>query len=99
MSQNALNLVKWDENQIMDDQTPNTTRIFRLFRKLAKSDRQSAEETHELVELINNMAGSNVIERLEAKIDVQNTKYNVLIWMVGSFGAAIIIVLTILALK
>ncbi len=50
----------------MNDQIPNTTRVFRLFRKLVKNDRQSSEETHELVELINNMAGSNVIERLKA---------------------------------
>lgn len=42
------------------------------------------------------MAGSNVIERLEAKFDVQNakidavnSKYTVLIWMIGFAGVVI----------
>ena len=77
----------------MSEQQPDATRIFSLLRKLAKEGRQSAEETHELVELIKSMAASNVIERLESKIDAQhdglNTKYTVLIWAIGFAGLVI----------
>lgn len=77
----------------MSEKQPDATRIFSLLRKLSKDGRQSAEETHELVELIETMAASNVIERLESKIDVQiaalNTKYTVLIWAIG-FASVII---------
>ncbi len=77
----------------MNDQTPNTTRMFSLFRKLVKDGKQSAEETHELVELIETMAGTNVIERLESKMDAKmdalNTKYTVLIWAIGFAGLVI----------
>ncbi len=77
----------------MNDQTPNTTRMFLLFRKLVKDGEQSAEETHELVELIETMAGTNVIERLESKMDAKmdalNTKYTVLIWAIGFAGLVI----------
>ncbi len=83
----------------MNDQIPNTTRVFRLFRKLVKHGRQSSEETHELVELINNMAGSNVIERLEAKMDAQNNileaKFTSIIWTIGIASGALGLLLTI----
>ncbi len=73
----------------MNDQTTNTTRIFSLFRKLVKDGKQSAEETHELVELIETMAETNVTERLEAKMDALNSKYTVLIWAIGFAGLVI----------
>lgn len=94
----------------MDDQIPNATRIFFLLRKLAKGGKQSSEETHELVELIETMAATNVIERLESKMDAQNntleskltsmekiqsSHYKQLIWVVGSVGGAIALILTI----
>ncbi len=63
--------------------------MFSLFRKLVKDGKQSAEETHELVELIETMAGTNVIERLESKMDALNTKYTVLIWAIGFAGLVI----------
>lgn len=73
----------------MSEKQPDATRIFSLLRKLSKDGRQSAEETHELVEFIKTMAASNVIERLESKIDAVNTKYTVLIWAIG-FASVII---------
>ena len=73
----------------MSEKQPDATRIFSLLRKLSKDGRQSAEETHELVELIETMAATNVIERLESKIDAVNTKYTVLIWAIG-FASVII---------
>ena len=60
-----------------------------LFRKLVKGGKQSAEEVHELIELIEIMAGTNVTERLEAKMDALNSKYTVIIWMIGFAGLAI----------
>lgn len=96
MSRNDSESGEWDEKQIMNDRTSNTTRIFRLLRKSAREGKLSAEETHELVELSSSMAGSNVIERLEtnfdvqnAKIDAVNSKYTVLIWMTGFAGVVI----------
>lgn len=78
---------------MISEQQSDATRIFSLLQKLAKEGRQSAEETHELVELIESMAASNVIERLESKIDAQhdalNTKYTVLIWAIGFAGLVI----------
>ncbi len=87
----------------MDDQVSNATRLFSLLRKLSKEGKQSAEETHELVELIETMASTNLIERLESKMDVQNakidiqnakidavtSKYTVLIWAI-SFASLVI---------
>lgn len=73
----------------MSEKQPDATRIFLLLWKLLKDGRQSAEETHELVEFIKTMAASNVIERLESKIDAVNTKYTVLIWAIG-FASVII---------
>ena len=73
----------------MSESQPDATRVFSLLRKLSKDGRQSAEETHELVELIETMAATNVIERLESKIDAVNTKYTVLIWAIG-FASVII---------
>ncbi len=35
------------------------------------------------------MAGTNVTERLEAKMDALNSKYTVIIWMIGIAGLAI----------
>ena len=71
----------------MDESQPDTARAFSLLRKLAKDGKQPAEETHELVELIETMASANVIQRLETKIDAVNdtvnTKYTVLIWAIG----------------
>ena len=59
----------------MSDQRPDATRAFSLLRRLAKGTKLSAEEVHELVEVINTMSGSNVI----AKIDAQNARLDVLI--------------------
>lgn len=94
----------------MDGQTPDATRIFSLLRKLAKGGKQSAEETHELVELIETMAATNVIERLESKMDAQNNtlevkltsleknqdaRYKMLAWVIGIVGGVITVVISI----
>ncbi len=73
----------------MSKSQPDTTRMFSLLRKLSKDGKQSAEETHEFIELIETMAATNVIERLESKIDAVNTKYTVLIWAIG-FASVVI---------
>ena len=77
----------------MSEQQPDATRIFSLPWKLSKDVKLSSEETHELVELIETIAATNVIERLESKIDAQhdalNTKYTVLIWAIGFAGLVI----------
>lgn len=73
---------------------------------MAKDGKQSAEEIHELVELIENMASVNLVNQLGAKIDVQNAKlssmeksqnfhYKLLAWMIGIIGGAITVILTI----
>lgn len=80
----------------MDESQPDSTRAFSLLRRLAKEGKQSAEETHELIELIEAMASANLVRQLGAKIDAQsekidavNTKYMVLIWAIGFAGAVI----------
>ena len=59
----------------MSDQRPDATRAFSLLRRLAEDTKLSAEEVHELVEVINTMSGSNVI----AKIDAHNARLDALI--------------------
>lgn len=82
----------------MDESPPDATRVFSFLRTLAKGEKQSAKETHELVELIRDMASANIISRLESKMDAmkesQDTKldelgktvdknYRILFWVVG----------------
>lgn len=84
----------------MNESQPDATRALSLFRKLSKGGNQTAEETHELVELIVSMASSNLVSQLGAKIDELNEKlvsleksqtatYIGLIWAVG-FASLII---------
>lgn len=54
----------------MDELQPDATRAFSLLRKLAEDGKQSAEETHELIELIEAMASANLVSQLGAKIDI-----------------------------
>ena len=86
----------------MDELPPDSTRIFSFLRTLAKGEKQSAEETHELVELIRNMASENIISRLEAKFDSQSEKidtlktlYTAMIWVVGIVGTSITIAIAL----
>ena len=58
----------------MDESQPDATRAFSLLRKLAKDGKQSAEETHELIELIETMASVNLVSQLGAKIDTLTTQ-------------------------
>lgn len=51
---------------------PDATRTFSLFRNLNKGENQTAEETHELVELIRDMASTNLVTQLGTKIDTTN---------------------------
>ncbi|MYD55936.1 MAG: hypothetical protein F4246_02850 [Rhodothermaceae bacterium] len=51
-----------------------------------------ADEANQLVEILNEMASieaAKIVERLESKIDAQNTKYSVLIWAIGFAGVVI----------
>ena len=94
----------------MDEPLPDATRAFSLLRTLAKGEKHSAENTHELLELIRNMASANIISRLESKMDAmkesQDTKldelektvdknYKFLFWVVGIVGAAITIAIAL----
>ena len=76
---------------------PDSTRVFSFLRILAKGEKQSAEKTHELIEL-----SENIISRLEAKFDSQSEKidtlktlYTAMIWVVGIVGAAITIAIAL----
>ena len=91
----------------MSDQRPDATRAFSLLRRLAKDAKLSAEEIHELVEIINTMSGSNVIakidaqnarldalvESMNAKLDSQNSKYTTLITIVSIVGGLVSLIL------
>ena len=51
-----------------------------------------ADEANQLVEILNEMTSieaAKIVERLESKIDAQNTKYSVLIWAIGFAGVVI----------
>ncbi len=58
----------------MEEQRPESIRSFVLLRKLSEGKTLSPEETHELLENQYNMAGSNVITKIEA----QNAKMDAL---------------------
>ena len=80
----------------MNELQTGATRAFSLLRRLVKDGKQSAEETHEFIELIEAMASANLVRQLGAKIDAQNekidtinSKYTVLIWTIG-FASLII---------
>ncbi|MCY4232212.1 MAG: hypothetical protein OXE59_00485 [Bacteroidetes bacterium] len=47
------------------------------------------DESVEFTEYIFNMVPIKIVSRLKSKIDAQNTKYNLLIWMIGA-GIAIL---------
>lgn len=64
------------------------TRATRLLRKTALT----ADQANQLVEILNEMTSieaAKIMERLESKIDAQNTKYSVLIWAIGFAGVVI----------
>jgi len=64
------------------------TRATRLLRKTALT----ADQANQLVEILNEMTSieaAKIVERLESKIDAQNTKYSVLIWAIGFAGVVI----------
>ena len=75
----------------MDEQRPESVRTFVLLRKLSEEKTLTPEDTHELLENHYNMAGSNVIAkievhiaRLEALIESMNARQDAL---VGSMNA------------
>ncbi|MCY3629152.1 MAG: hypothetical protein OXI05_04950 [Bacteroidota bacterium] len=86
-----------------DNSTPIenlTTRAFVLLRKLVKTGRWSEAETIEYVEIQKEMPSAN----FESKLDVlnetlkaQNTKYNVLIWVIGGATVVLSTVITLLS--
>ncbi len=51
----------------MEEQRPEAVRTFALLRKLSGKEMLSPEETHELLENQYNMAGLNVITKIEAQ--------------------------------
>ncbi|MCY4673296.1 MAG: hypothetical protein OXD43_05945 [Bacteroidetes bacterium] len=64
----------------------DSTEAYELLRKTGLK----GDEAFKLFNIIGDMASTNLISRLEskidvqnAKIDVQNAKYNVLIWVIG----------------
>ena len=70
----------------MDEQRPESVRTFVLLRKLSEEKTLTPEETHELLENHYNMAGSNVIAkievhiaRLEALIESMNARQDALV--------------------
>ena len=70
----------------MDEQRPESVRTFVLLRKLSEEKTLTPEETHELLENHHNMAGSNVIAkievhiaRLEALIESMNARQDALV--------------------
>ena len=52
----------------MDEQRPESVRTFVLLRQLSEGKTLTPEETHELLENHYNMAGSNIIARIEVQI-------------------------------
>lgn len=56
----------------MTESQPDATRAFSLLRRMNKDGNQDAEETHELIELIRDMASTNLATQLGAKIDTAN---------------------------
>ena len=71
-------------------ETPEFTRIVELLQDAGLKDRKAVE----LAERMSNIASQNTIaqfaskldaglEGLRAELDAQNSKYNVLIWMIG----------------
>ncbi len=67
------------------------SRISQLLRK----SELDPDEANELTERISTMASANIISRLESKIDSQNTKYNVLIWVIGTSTVLLSLVITL----
>ncbi len=74
------------------------SRISQLLRK----SELDPDEANELTERISTMASANIISRLESKIDSQNTKidaqttkYNVLIWVIGTSTILLSLVITL----
>ena len=70
----------------MDEQRPESVRSFVLLRQLSKGKTLTSEETHELLENHYNMAGANVIARIEtqisrldAHIQAMNAKHDALV--------------------
>ncbi len=63
--------------------TPQTgsdnERMYRLLRDLGLKD----GDPYFVMETLQNMAADNLIARFEAKLDAQNTKFNLLLWMLG----------------
>ena len=70
----------------MDESPPDATRVFLLLRTLAKGEKQSAEDTHELIELIRNMASENTISQIKAELNALNVKFQILIWAITFAG-------------
>ncbi|MCY4672360.1 MAG: hypothetical protein OXD43_01100 [Bacteroidetes bacterium] len=64
----------------------DNTEAYELLRKTGLTD----VEAFKLIDIIGDMASTNIIARLESKMDAQNAKidsqtekYNVLIWVIG----------------
>ena len=70
-------------------QDPNSNLEFSRIAHLLRKFGLKPDEANELTERIGNMASSNIVSRLESKIDAQNTKYNILIWAIGFAGLVI----------
>ena len=70
----------------MDERRPESVRTFVLLRRLSEGKTLTPEETHELLENHYNMAGANVIakietqiSRLDAHIQSMNAKHDALV--------------------
>ena len=70
----------------MDERRPEAVRTFVLLRRLSEGKTLTPEETHELLENHYNMAGSNLIakietqiSRLDAHIQSMNAKHDALV--------------------
>ena len=83
----------------MSESQPDATRAFSLLRKLDRDGDHTAEETHELVELVRTMASENLISRFEAKFDAQrdmlDARYKGIIWTIGIVGGALGVLITV----
>ena len=54
-------------------------RLYRLLCDLGLKD----GDPYFVMETLQNMAADNLIARFEAKLDAQNSKFNLLLWMLG----------------
>lgn len=68
-----------------DTPSPDDKRVFLLLRKTGLNE----DEAYTLVQELQNMAAANLIARFESKLDVLNSKLNMLMWIIGAAVAII----------